>query len=295
MDIYSVFYGLLVIALGFLLAIVALWFTKRLTRSFAGEARSKSLGRVVYWLVLIFSLLIGCLVIFNANATSVALVVGALTFALTFGLQNVIQNFVAGLLIAIDGRIQLGQWVEIGDRPWQTGPAEVLDISLQKVKLRELGGKVYFVPNSYIFTHKVLNFSEVGYFEVQVPLIIPYHKDAEKTKSILVDVAQHMEHVYPKSQKSVSEIIRAPSKLERMGGAMTSEMTSERLMPAARLVRTTQDGVEFLVSMWTPNIHRYNEVASEYIRRSIEAMEAAAIKLKVAPFATSQPYGDHRT
>jgi small-conductance mechanosensitive channel len=288
MNISSVFYGLLVIASGFLLAIVAMWLTRRLTRSFAGNARSKSLGRVVYWLVLIFSILIGCLVIFNANSTSVALVVGALTFAMTFGLQNVIQNFVAGLLIAMDGRIQLGQWVEIGDRPWQTGPAEVLDISLQKVKLRENGGKVYFVPNSYIFMHKVLNFSEVGYFEVQVPLTIPYHQDAERAQKVLIDVAMSIQHAYPTSQRSTTEMIRTPSKIELMGGAMTSEMAPERLMPVARLVRSSQDGVDFLVCMWTPHIDKMNVVASEFIRHSLEAMKMADIRLKVNPFPIAQ-------
>lgn len=104
----------------------------------------------------------------------VAIVIGALTFALTFGAQNVIQNFVAGLLIAIDGRLQIGQWVEIGDTPYQTGPAEVLDLSLQMVKMRESGGKVYFVPNSYIYMHKLLNISESGYLEVQVQIILPH-------------------------------------------------------------------------------------------------------------------------
>ena len=129
--------------------------TIRFTKPFAGTAEGKSLGRVVQWLTVVIFVLIGGLVLFGASETLVAVVIGALTFALTFGAQNVIQNFVAGLLIAIDGRLQIGQWVEIGDRPgnWT---AEVLDISLQMVKIRESGKGV---PSSPTPTSSCTSFS----------------------------------------------------------------------------------------------------------------------------------------
>ena len=188
MTIDDVIIGLILIGFGFLLGFILSRITIRFTRPFAGIARSKSLGRVVEWLTIVIFVLIGGLVFFGVSETTVAIVIGGLTFALTFGAQNVIQNFVAGLLIAIDGRLQIGQWVEIGDRPNQTGPAEVLDLSLQMVTIRERGGKVYFVPNSYIFTHKLLNFSESGYLEVQVQITLPYQEDSERVRQVLVEV-----------------------------------------------------------------------------------------------------------
>jgi small-conductance mechanosensitive channel len=281
MDINSLVYGLIIIGFGLVLGLILFRITKTLTKSFANEARGKSLGRVVQWLTVIVFAMIGGVVIFGANPNAVALVLGALTFALTFGLQNVIQNFVAGLLIAIDGRLQIGQWVEVGDRPWQTGPAEVLDISLQKVKLRESGGKIYFVPNSYIFMHKLLNFSENGYVEVQVPLTLPYHKDSERAKLILMNVAKAGSNIFPKSRRPQNEMVRAPSKIERMGGAVVSELPEERMLPTVRLVRMTQDGVDYLVTMWTPFPELQSEITSDYLRRSIEALELANIKQKV--------------
>jgi small-conductance mechanosensitive channel len=112
--------GLFLIGFGFLMGFVLSRVTIRFTTPFSGKARGKSLGRVVQWLTLVSFTVIGVLVLFGASDATLAVVLAALTFALTFGLQNIIQNFIAGLMIAIDGRLQIGQWVEIGDQPLQS-------------------------------------------------------------------------------------------------------------------------------------------------------------------------------
>jgi small-conductance mechanosensitive channel len=289
MMIENLILGLLLIGLGFLLGFVLSRITIKLTKPFAGITRGKSLGRVVQWLTVVIFVLIGGLVLFGASETLVAVVIGALTFALTFGLQNVIQNFVAGLLIAIDGRLQIGQWVEIGDRPWQTGPAEVLDISLQMVKIRESGGKVYFVPNSYIFMHKLLNFSESGYLEVQVQITLPYQEDFERVKQVLVDVAKDSPYVFPQAKRSLEKMMKLPAGIKHMNTEVTVELPEEQMFPVVRMVKATQDGVDYLISMWTPFPEMRNEIISNYLQRSIVDLMAANVKLKNnSPFPAPQ-------
>jgi len=280
MPIDDVIKGLLLIGGGFLLGFVLSRITIRFTRPFAGAARGKSLGRVVQWLTVVIFALIGGLVLFGVSETTVAVVVGALTFALTFGAQNVIQNFVAGLLIAIDGRLQIGQWVEIGDRPNQTGPAEVLDLSLQMVKIRESGGKVYFVPNSYIFMHKLLNFSESGYLEVQVQITLPYQEDSEKVKQVLIEVAKESPYVFPQAKRSLERMVKLPVGIKHMDTKVTAELPPEQMFPVVRMVKATQDGVDYLISMWTPFPEMRNEIVSDYLQRSIEGLMAVNVKLK---------------
>jgi small-conductance mechanosensitive channel len=129
--------------------------------------------------------------------------------------------------------------------------------------------------------HKLLNFSENGYVEVQVPLTLPYHKDSERAKLILMNVAKAGSNIFPKSRRPQNEMVRAPSKIERMGGAVVSELPEERMLPTVRLVRMTQDGVDYLVTMWTPFPELQSEITSDYLRRSIEALELANIKQKV--------------
>jgi small-conductance mechanosensitive channel len=289
MTINDIIFGLILIGLGFLVGFVLSRITIRFTKPFAGIARSKSLARVVQWLTIVIFVLIGGLVLFGVSETTVAIVIAAITFALTFGAQNVIQNFVAGLLIAIDGRLQIGQWVEIGDRPWQTGPAEVLDLSLQMVKIRENGGKVYFVPNSYIFTHKLLNFSESGYMEVQVNITLPYQEDSEKVKQVLLEVARDSPYVFPKEKRSLEKMVNLPVGIRHMNTKVTGELPPEQMFPVVRIVKATQDGVDYLISMWTPFPEMRNEIISNYLQRSIVAMRAANVKLKDnSPFPAPQ-------
>jgi small-conductance mechanosensitive channel len=296
MPIDNVIVGLLLIGFGFLLGFVLSRITIRFTRPFTGIARGKSLGRVVQWLTVVIFVLIGGLVLFGVSETLVAIVIAALAFALTFGLQNVIQNFVAGVLIAIDGRLQIGQWVEIGDRPYQTGPAEVLDISLQMVKIRESGGKVYVVPNSYIFMHKLLNFSESGYLEVQVQITLPYQEDTERVRQVLVEVARDSPLVFPQAKRSREKMVTLPAGIQQMETKVTVELPPEKMVPVVRMVKATQDGVDYLISLWTPFPGMRNEIVSDYLQRSIEGLRAANVRLKdSSPFPAPKPDGSPST
>lgn len=289
MTINDIIGGLLLIGSGFLLGFILSRITSRLSQPFTGTGRAKSLGRAVQWVTVVIFALIGALVLFGASETSVAIVIGALTFALTFGAQNVIQNFVAGLLISIDGRLQLGQWVEIGDQPLQTGPAEVLDISLQMVKIRESGGKVYFVPNSYIFMHKLLNISECGYLEVQAELTLPYQEDSERIRQLLIEVAGETSLVYPSARMSREGVVTLPPGIRQMKTGGVAEQPPERLLPVVQVMKATQDGVAYRVSLWTPFPERKNEILSDYLQRSIERLKTAGIRLK-----DSSPFPDIR-
>ncbi len=290
MTIENLIIGLLLIGFGFLLGFFLSRVTIRFTRPFAGTAGAKSLGRVVQWVTVVIFVLIGGLVLFGVSETMVAIVIAALTFALTFGLQNVIQNFVAGLLIAIDGRLQIGQWVEIGDRPYQTGPAEVLDISMQMVKIRESGGKVYFVPNSYIFMHKLLNFSESGYLEVQVQITLPHQENSERVKQVLVEVAKDSQYVFPQAKRSLERMAKLPAGIQHVDTKVKVELPPEQMVPVVRMVKATQDGVDYLISMWTPFPEMRNEIVSDYLQRSIEGLRAANVKLKdSSPFPVPKP------
>ncbi len=196
----------------------------------------------------------------------------------------------AGILIAVDGRLQIGQWVEIGDRPYQTGPAEVLDISLQMVKVRESGGRMYFIPNSYISMHKLLNFSESGYLEVQVHLTLPYQEDSEKVRQVLADVANDIPQVFPQVKRIEERMMKLPVGLKHRDTKVTIELPPEKLFPVVRMVKASQDGVEYQVSLWTPFPEMSSEIASDYLQRSIESLKAANVKLKdTSPFPAAKP------
>jgi small-conductance mechanosensitive channel len=148
------------------------------------------------------------------------------------------------------------------------------------VKVRESGGYVYFIPNSYINMHKLLNYSVNGYVEVQVQITLPHQENIETAEQVLDDVAKVSRNVYPQVQRSSKDMSRRPSKVGGMSGAVTFEVPPERILPIVRQVKASKDGIDYVVSMWTPFPERRDEIATDYLRRSIRALKAAKINLK---------------
>jgi small-conductance mechanosensitive channel len=155
----------------------------------------------------------------------------------------------------------------------------VLDISLQTVKIRESGGKVYFVPNSYIVMHKLLNISESGYLEVQAQITLPYQADPEKVKQVLAEVAKDNPHVFPQAKRSSWGIVNLPPEIKNMNTGETDKLQPDQMFPVVRMLKATHDGIDYLISLWTPFPEMQNEIISDYLQRSIEGLKAANVRL----------------
>ena len=52
------------------------------------------------------------------------------------------------------------------------------------------------------------------------------------------------------------------------------------MLPVVRMLKATHDGVDYLISMWTPFPAMRDEIISDYLQRSIEALRAANIRLE---------------
>jgi small-conductance mechanosensitive channel len=47
---------------------------------------------------------------------------------------------------------------------------------LMRVTIRDINGKIHFIPNSLLITSRVVNYNKSGFIEIQVPLIISARK-----------------------------------------------------------------------------------------------------------------------
>ena len=107
----------------FILRFVISHFGKRKDIS---ESTSYNLGRLAHYLVL----LIGAIVVLcsiGLDFSNVMILAGALTFGIGFGLQSVAMNFLCGLRILFEGKIKIGDYIEL-----QTGHyGKVTEIHVQ--------------------------------------------------------------------------------------------------------------------------------------------------------------------
>lgn len=274
----DIFKAAVMIIIGFLLGRLVYWLIKRWAVHVTGISTAKTLGKFAQWMIIILFITIATLVLFGVNSDTIAIITGAIAFALTFGFQNVIQNIVGGMLIAIDGRVRIGDWVEVGDTPYQTGPAEVMDIGFTKVTVREKYGRVFEIPSSYLIVHKVLNYSKLGCFNLHVSIELPWSEDTEKIRSLLLEEARTVKLVYPNI-----EPVKLEPKLRRTlrKTQITQEgfdLTPSHFMPSVTLVKTEKDSITYDVTLWTDTPLNASSATTEFITMATRRLRKEGIK-----------------
>ena len=90
----------------------------------------------------------------GVNATSLAVVFGALSIGIGFGLQNIFNNFISGLILLFERPIQVGDYVELGEA-W----AEVKKINVRSTVVKTFDNAAVIIPNSDFISQRVTNWS----------------------------------------------------------------------------------------------------------------------------------------
>jgi len=270
------------ILIGLVFARLAYWVIKNQASKISGLATAKTIGKFVEYLIILIFLTFALLEMFGVNSTTIGIITGAIAFALTFGFQNVIQNVVGGVMIAIDGRVQLGDWIEVGDTPLQNGPAEVMDIGLTSITTRERYGRLYVIPSSYLVMHKVVNYSEIGCFNVNVPINLPWTENPDKMREILLDEAKDNPLVYPNIRPSQKE-----NRVRRAGKkrfSLTSEnkvrmdFDESRFMPTVHISRVEDNKLVYVVSLWIESPINIRVVTTSYLSQVAKRLRAEGFK-----------------
>jgi small-conductance mechanosensitive channel len=275
----------IIILIGLIVARLFYWVIKSQAAKIAGAPAAKTMAKFVQYLLIGFALTIAVLVLFGVNSTTIGIISGAIAFALTFGFQNIIQNVVGGLLIAVDGRVQLGDWIEVGDQPLQQGPAEVLDIGLTSITVRERYGRLYVIPSSYLVVHKVLNYSEIGCVNINVSIALPWTEDPKRMLDIFIEEARRNPMVYPNIRPVHKEgrLKRSPKRKVslRVHDKTTLDFEETRYFPTAHIVRTEDDKLVYNVSLWIDSPINYRNVTTSYQIQVVARLRQEG--MKVAP------------
>jgi len=109
---------------------------------------------------------------------------GILGVAIGFGAQYMIRDFLAGLFIILENQYRVGDVVCLDDT---CGGVE--DITLRKTVLRDLDGKVYYIPNGNFRTAS--NFTK-GYSRAHMNISVAYKEDIDKVMGLINMVGKEM-------------------------------------------------------------------------------------------------------
>jgi small-conductance mechanosensitive channel len=120
-----------------------------------------------------------------------AIVIGALGVGIGFGLQNIVSNLVAGIIMAFEKPVAVGDVVEIGTR---TGT--VKEIGIRSSKITTYDGSEIIVPNSDFISKEVINWTHTStYRRVELMVGIAYGSDVNKAKQLVMDLLRSHDQV----------------------------------------------------------------------------------------------------
>ena len=139
------------------------------------------------------------------NATSLAIVVGGILMAcdevgiavaplmggaavvglaVAFGAQNLIRDYFYGFVILLENQYKINDVVKIGETSGQ-----VERITLRITVLRDLEGRVHFIPNGKI--DSVTNMTH-GWSRALFAIGVAYKEDADRVMEVLMDLAREL-------------------------------------------------------------------------------------------------------
>ena len=134
--------------------------------------------------------------VMGVNATSLAVVAGALSIGIGFGLQNIFNNFISGLILLFERPIQVGDYVEVNGL-W----AEVKQINVRATIVQTFDNASVIIPNSDFISQQVTNWSfKDPRMRRQVDVGVAYGSDIELVRQSLLDIAAQIPQIlkYPR-------------------------------------------------------------------------------------------------
>ena len=171
--------------------------------------------------------------------------IGLVGLALAFALQNILENFFAGMLILIRKPFGRGDQIETNGFM-----GTVVDVDLRVTRLRVFDGELVLVPNADVFTHPIVNLTQLGPRRTRVLVGIDYRDDHDAAVEVLREA-----------------VAAAPGVLSDPA-------------PEVLVIELADSSVDFEVAYWSaPDMRSIRVTRDEVLRSCKRAVEAAGMTI----------------
>jgi potassium efflux system protein len=114
-----------------------------------------------------------------------AIIGGALGVGIGFGMQNIVANFIAGLILAFERPISIGDIIQIADMM-----GEVKQIGIRASIIRTFDGAEVIVPNGELISREVTNWTRSDRLRrIEVRVGVTYGTDPTQVLQLLLQAA----------------------------------------------------------------------------------------------------------
>lgn len=184
----------LIVVIGWLLAKFSQKMTKRiLSRVMDSTALVRLISSSIYLLVN-FTFLFAALSIMHLDKTVTSILAGAgiIGLALGFAFQDIASNFIAGVMMAAQRPIHVGELIETDGH---LGVVEKID--LRTTQIRNLQGIQVIIPNKDVFQTVLMNYTRNGTRRVELIVGVSYGDDLEKVRKVTLDAVGSVSGLLP--------------------------------------------------------------------------------------------------
>jgi len=243
-----------------------------------GKRRSKMVSNLVQYALLTIGMGYGILDVLELDVTAFAASMGLVGIAIAFSSQQLIQNFVAGLMISIDRRVQMEDWIEITCEP-NNRPARVVDVALTRTQLRDVNGRMMIVPNSLLITNRVVNYTQSGFVEVVVPFPLPTNADRQKVIDVIKNVLEDHPKVLPNVTGAELTATERELNIPRLRRFLNDRTKMDQFMPRVWVQEVTSLRVNLSIRFWIREVQHREMIVSEVLSEVLDHLEREGIEV----------------
>ncbi len=119
--------------------------------------------------------------------SNLAIIAGALGVGIGFGLQSIVNNFVSGLILLAERRINVGDWIIVGAEE-----GFVRSMSIRATEIETFDRNFVIIPNSELITQSVKNWMlRHRRARVLIDIGVSYDSDPDQVREIIMECARN--------------------------------------------------------------------------------------------------------
>ncbi|MBN1109815.1 MAG: mechanosensitive ion channel [Methanomassiliicoccales archaeon] len=254
----------LIIVATVIVAKVTYMAVRRLLDEHMVRVQSKALARIYQYVVLALGFYLGFWEVLGLDLTAILASLGILGLGVALASQQVLMNAFAGILISVIRPVKLDEWVEVAGMPL-TGACKVKDINLMNTVLKDLDGRIHYVPNSFLITNKVINYSRAGFVAIRIPVWLRSMKYFDRIKDIVLEVADIdpyiLPHVGEEEQKKISKVFE----LSSVRRYLEKKVDMSIFSPLIIIKDIQSEKVLVEIKIWIRDVTRRDQIVTDYL------------------------------
>jgi small-conductance mechanosensitive channel len=238
--------------------------TRRMLDSRIPRTQSKAAARLLQYAVLALGLYLGFWEVLGLDMTALLASLGILGLGVALASQQVLMNAFSGILMSFTKQVKIDEWVEVSGIP-ATGIGKVKDINLMNTVLKDLDGRILYVPNSVMVNNKVVNYSRAGIVAIRIPVWLRSLKDFDRIKEIVLDVADKdpliLPHVGEEEQRNVNRTFE----LSSVRKYLEKKVDLSHFSPTIIIKDVQREKVKVDIKIWIRDVSRRDEIVTGYL------------------------------